>query len=73
MAKDNKQYKPMNSAALSLEIQMELDNLKSLLPLFLEKHSLNARILKSQFDSLLKEGFSEAQALEIISKRPLIE
>lgn len=73
MSKENQPYKPMNSAALSLEIQMGLDNLKAMLPLIIEQNAVNAKILNAKYKSLLQEGFTEAQALSIIQTRPLAE
>ncbi|MFD1203567.1 hypothetical protein ACFQ38_00250 [Sporosarcina contaminans] len=73
MPEEKQPYKPMNSAALNLEIQIGLDNLKAMLPLIIEQNAVNAKILSAKYNSLLHEGFTEAQALEILTKRPLIE
>lgn len=56
-----------------LEIQMETDNLKNLIPLVIERTEMLAKVRKAKYDALLQEGFSEQQAVEIISKVPLFE
>lgn len=62
-----------NKAMQSLELQMALDNMKEFLPLFIERCTPNAKIRKAKYEALLKEGFTEAQAIEIVSKSPIIE
>lgn len=52
---------------------MAMDEIRNMLPLIMEHQSINAKIHKSRYDALIKEGFSESQALEIVSKRPLFE
>lgn len=62
-----------NKAMLNLQIQMEMDKIRDLLPHFLEQQKLNAKVHRARFNALVNEGFSEAQALEIVGKRPLFE
>ena len=62
-----------NKALLNLQFQMELDNIRNLLPHVLEQQKLNAKVHRARFNALVSEGFSEKQALEIVGKRPLFE
>lgn len=62
-----------NSAMLSLEIQMAIDNIKNWSPLLMEHYVTTAKLRKSKYDSLLAAGFSEQQAIEIVTKTPITE
>ena len=61
------------NAMQHLQIQMGLDNFRSLLHYLLEQQSMNAKVHKARFGALIAEGFTEKQALEVVGKRPLVE
>ena len=48
---------------LEAELKQMLENL----PLYLQYNKIQASILKSKFDCLIKEGFTEDQALKLCS------
>ena len=56
-----------------LELQMATDNLKTILPLVLERQQAIAKIRKAKFDATIDAGFTEQQAIEIASKTPILE
>lgn len=62
-----------NSAMMSLEIQMMMDNLIKWSPLLMKHYVTMAKLRKSKYDSLIAEGFTEQQAIEIITKTPITE
>ncbi|WP_374964598.1 hypothetical protein [Lysinibacillus sp. RS5] len=62
-----------NSAMMSLEIQMMMDNLIKWSPLLMKHYVTTAKLRKSKYDSLIAEGFTEQQAIEIITKTPITE
>ena len=47
------------------DLHAALESLKRTLPHMLEHAKLTAAIKRSYYDSLLKEGFTKAQALEL--------
>ena len=46
-----------------------LKKMRAVLPMQLEYHAMNAKILKARYDSLIQEGFSESQALTLCGQR----
>lgn len=62
-----------NTAMQLLELQMATDSLKTFLPLVLERQQAIAKIRKAKFDVAIDAGFTEQQAIEIVTKTPIIE
>lgn len=48
-----------------VQVAMEIKNLKDNLPALLEFHRLQAKIAREKFLALIKEGFTEEQALKL--------
>jgi ABC-type siderophore export system fused ATPase/permease subunit len=64
----------MKTTAMQLlELQMATDNLKTILPLVLERQQAIAKVRKAKFDAAIEAGFTEQQAIEIVSKTPILE
>lgn len=59
--------KPLDTRS---DIQKAVDNLKFHLPTEIELVKLKGKLMKEQYDALLKEGFTEAQAMEIVVTNP---
>lgn len=62
-----------NGKLTTIEMEMAIDELKRNLPFFIQSAAVTAKVLKAKYDSLVSEGFTEQQALEIIKVRPLYE
>ena len=62
-----------NRSLRSLEMQMLVDELLADIPIIIDQQKALAKIHKIRFESLLEEGFTESQALEIVAKRPIAE
>lgn len=52
-----------------IELEMMVDTLVEQLPAYMRYHSELAKLYKSRFDSLVREGFTEQQAVEILKTR----
>lgn len=55
----------------NLQIEMAIKELKANLPSMIEFGKLAAKQHKAYYDSLVKEGFTENQAIEIVKKHGL--
>ena len=62
-----------NGKITNVELEMMFDDVLSKLPYLIKNSGIQAKMLKAKFDNLVGEGFTEAQALEIIKTRPLYE
>jgi hypothetical protein len=62
-----------NGKITRVEMEMALDQFLEGVPVILQMMGPQAKLLKAKYDALVKEGFSEAQAIEIIKVRPIIE
>ncbi|KIL72703.1 hypothetical protein [Bacillus badius] len=63
----------MNGKITNLEAEMMIDESKEKLPYLIENAKITSKLLKARYESLIAEGFTEKQALEIILTRPLYE
>lgn len=52
------------------EMKKVIDNIKFELPQHIELIQIQANFAKVQYESLIKEGFTESQAMQIISTQP---
>ncbi|MCU5376126.1 hypothetical protein OCA08_03115 [Bacillus cereus] len=53
----------------NIEFEMMLDEMKKNLPIQIKYHKELAKLYKARFDALVSEGFTQAQALEIVIAR----
>lgn len=56
-----------------VEFELMLDQMLEGLPVLIQKAGADAQLLKAKYDALVKEGFTNEQALEIVKARPLWE
>lgn len=56
-----------------VEMEMAVDQFKIAVPAMLLLNAQHALVFWSKFEELQKVGFTEAQAMELIKARPLIE
>lgn len=52
------------------DFQKAIDNFKFQLPTEIEFIKLKAKMAKEQYEALLKEGFTEQQAMQIVTTQP---
>lgn len=62
-----------NGKLTKIEMEMAIDEMRRNLPFLIQNAALQAEFLKAKYDSLVTQGFTEKQALEIIKTRPLYE
>ncbi|HGH7180722.1 hypothetical protein CON07_20015 [Bacillus sp. AFS094611] len=53
----------------NIELEMMLDAMKKNLPIQIKYHNELAKLYKARFDALVREGFTQDQALEIVLAR----
>lgn len=59
--------KPLDTRS---DFKKAVDMLKTDLPAQIELVTIQANLAKKQYDALLKEGFTEQQAMQIITTQP---
>lgn len=47
------------------KLQQEMENFRSSIPIMIQHAILSAQITRAKYDALLKEGFTEKQAIEL--------
>ncbi|TVX92271.1 hypothetical protein [Paenibacillus agilis] len=68
----NQQDKP-NGKMTKVEMEMAVDQMLEFLPVFIAQAQPQAQLLRSKYVALKAEGFSDKEALHIVSTRPLYE
>ncbi|TBL21788.1 hypothetical protein EYB35_00035 [Bacillus paranthracis] len=58
-----------NGKLSNIKFEMILDDFKGQLHLQIQYHGELAKLYKARFDALVKEGFTQEQALEIVKDR----
>ena len=58
----------MNPPMPQVQIAQSMRQMKDNLPALLELQEIESKLLRRKFLSLLREGFTDAQALELIKK-----
>ncbi|MGH0678655.1 hypothetical protein ACQVPP_15760 [Bacillus luti] len=53
----------------NIELEIMLDAMKKNLPIQIKYHNELAKLYKARFDALVREGFTQDQALEIVMAR----
>lgn len=53
--------------------EKSIQNMWEMLPYVTQEWEVKAKFLKAKYDGLIKEGFTEQQALEIVKTRPIFE
>ncbi|MBN6886991.1 hypothetical protein ACUXCC_001998 [Cytobacillus horneckiae] len=59
----------VNGKLTNIELEMAVDETKRMVPYQIKILEESSKILKARYESLIKEGFSEKQALEIVKFR----
>lgn len=52
------------------KLQQALSKQIEMLPLIIEHHAMQGKVKKAEYDGLIKAGFTESQALTIVSSKP---
>lgn len=72
--KENVTQLPGTKPAVSKsDMRKAIEFMGSVMPEQLEFLAIQNKYLKAKYDSLVKEGFTEAQAMEIVKARPIFE
>lgn len=58
--------KPLISAQQLFEIEQNIKTLAAFLPTAVEEYEVKSKFKRAKFDALIKEGFTEEQAMQII-------
>jgi hypothetical protein len=61
----------MEKALSGIELARSIDLIKQQMPLHIQAQTVKAELYYTYFQSLIKEGFTETQALAIIKSRGL--
>ncbi|ECD6517259.1 hypothetical protein E2329_22540 [Salmonella enterica subsp. enterica] len=56
-----------------VELEMMIDDIKHSLEYQMQLIPLQAKIHKERYDSLLKEGFTKEEAMDIVKARPMMD
>lgn len=63
----------VNGKVTNVEMEIMVDDLRAKLPYLIENAALTAKLLKAKYDTLVAEGFTAEQAMEIVTIRPMYE
>lgn len=53
--------------------EKSIANMWGMLPYVTQEWEVKAKFLKAKYDGLIKEGFTEEQAMQIVKTRPIFE
>lgn len=70
MTKQVANFKAITTLDTRSESKKKIDDVKSELDVHLEAVKIQCTIARKQFNYLVYEGFTESQAMEIITKQP---
>ncbi|AMW99326.1 hypothetical protein [Rummeliibacillus stabekisii] len=54
------------SAQQLLEMEQSVENLKAVMSIMIEGYAVSAKFKREKYEALLREGFSETQAMQIV-------
>lgn len=69
MVRQNK-FTEITTLDTRTEAQKKIDAIKNDVPVMIEVAIISAEIAWAQYEALTKQGFSDQQAIEIITKQP---